>query len=177
MRIEFRTVYDDYTNEKLGQIYSKHFIDNQKKAYNIMKVILVIIAAWSLIMGIATENYALCISGPLYIIFGFLIIGRAKNKVIPKSFAEQNKVGCPYNVTFGLYDEYFYEKVENNMLISEESVRYEFLQKLVETPEFFVMMTKRNQLFVLPKRDMGYEAAMEFSAFCKRRLPYIYSVG
>lgn len=175
MRIEFNTVYDDFVNEKLGQLYSEHFIDKQNKLYKRMFIFITLLSIWALVMGLATENYALGIASPFYMLFGFLIIRRAKKKAIPKSFVEQNKIGCPYNVTFGLYDEYFYEKFENNMLVSESSIRYEFLKKVVETPECFVLMTNRNQLFFLPKRDMGYEKVLELSAFCKARLTYIYS--
>ena len=174
MKIEFRTVYDDFENEKLGQIYSEHFIDKQNKLYNRMLIFITVLSIWALVMGFATKNYALSVASPFYMLFGFLIIRRAKKKAIPKSFVEHNKIGCPYNVTFGLYDEYFYEKFENNMLVSENSIRYEFLKKVVETPEYFILMSKRSQLYFLPKRDMGYEAALEFSAFCKARLPYIY---
>lgn len=176
MRIEFRTVYDDFANEKLAHLYAKHFMDKQNKLYKKMLIFIVVLAVWALIMGIATENYALCITSPFYLAFGYLIIRRAKKKAVPKNFIEINKIGCPYNVTFGLYDEYFYEKFENNMSISESSIRYEFLKKIVETPEYFVLMTKRTQIFLLPKRDMGYEAVLEFSAFCKGRLPYIYKI-
>lgn len=175
MNIEFKTIFDEATNESLAKLFVKHFMDKQNKQYKNLLFFAVVLAAFSLITGVTTENYGLCAVGPLYLIVVFFFIRRAKNKTIPKSFVETNKVGCPYNVTFGLYDEYFYEKFENNMLISENSIRYEFLKKVVETPECFILMSKRRQLYFLPKRDMGYEAALEFSAFCKSRLPYIYS--
>ena len=175
MRIEFRTVYNELANEQLADLYVKYFMDKQNNQYKKMIIFVVALAIFAMVMGIATENYPLCISSPFYLIFGFIMIRRAKKKVLPKTFVEMNGIGCPYNVTFGLYDEYFYEKFENNMSISEQSIRYEFLQKIVETPEYFVLMTKRSQLYFLPKRDMGYEAVLEFSAFCKARLPYIYS--
>lgn len=175
MRIEFRTVYDDLANEQLADLYVKYFMDKQNKQYKKMFIFVIVLAVWALVMGIATENYALCATSPLYFIFGCFMIHRVKKKVIPKNFIEANKVGCPYNVTFGLYDEYFYEKYENNMSIHESSIRYEFLKKVVETSECFILMTNRDQLFFLPKRDMGYENVLAFSAFCKFRLGYIYT--
>lgn len=174
MRIEFNTVFDNFANENLAELYVKHCMDNQNKKYNQLIIFSIILAILSLVTGIATRKYPLCIVGFLYFLIVFFIIRKTKNKTLPKSMADNNGVGCPYNVTFGLYDEYFYEKFENNMSISEQSVRYEFLKKVVETPECFILMTKRSQLYFLPKRDMGYEAALEFSGFCKSRLPYIY---
>ena len=174
MNIEFRTVFDVTTNEILAKLFVKHFMDKQNKQYKNLLIFAVILAAFSLISGVATENYGLCAVGPLYLLVVFFFIRRAKNKTIPNSFMENNKVGCPYNVTFGLYDEYFYEKFENNMLVFENSIRYEFLKKVLEAPDCFVLMTQRSNLYYLPKRDMGYENALEFSAFCKNRLPYIY---
>ncbi len=175
MNIEFKTVFDEAINQQLAHLYVNYFLDKQKKQYKLMLVFAGIVAALSLITGIATENYGLCIVGPVYFLLSFLIVYKSKNKTIPKSFIENNKVGCPFNVTFGLYDEYFYEKFENNLLVSENSIRYEFLKKIVETPDCFVLMTKRSNLYHLPKRDMGYANALEFSTFCKNRLPYIYS--
>ncbi len=175
MNIEFRTVFDEATTEYLAQAYVKYFIDKQNEQYKKMFVLAGIVAAFSFITGIATKNYGLCVVGPLYLILVYFIIRRAKNKTIPNSFMEHNKVGCPYNVTFGIYDEYFYEKFENNMLVCENSIRYEFLKKIVETPECFILMTKRSNFYHLPKRDMGYENVMAFSAFCRARLPYIYT--
>ena len=175
MNIEFKTVYNELANEQLADLYVKHFMDKQNNQYKKMIIFVVALAIFAMVMGIATENYPLCISSPFYLVFGFIMIRRAKKKVLPKTFVEMNGIGCPYNVTFGLYDEYFYEKFENNMSIQESSIRYEFLKKVVETPEYFVLMTKRSQLFFLPKRDMGYEKSLEFSMFCKARIPYIYS--
>ncbi len=178
MKIEFRTVYDNIENEKMGHIYTKHCIDKQLKQLNNMRICLIIICILGFILGIVGEE----ITGafiPFSLFPGFLGIGLVyiywvKKKLYPKTFIEANKIGCPYNVTFGLYDEYFYEKFENNMLVSENSIRYEFLKKVVETSEYFVLMTSRSQLFFLPKRDMGYENVLEFSAFCKFRLGHIY---
>ncbi len=176
MRIEFRTVFDDFANRQLADLYVKHFMDKQNKMYKKMIIFVVALVILATILGIVTENYPLCIASPFYLIFFFIILKRAKKKGLPKSFTDVNGVGCPYNVTFGLYDEYFYEKFENNMSISESSVRYEFLKKVVETPECFILMTKRSQLYFMPKRDMGYENALVFSAFCKARLQYIYKL-
>lgn len=181
MRIEFRTVYDNIENEKMGQLYAKNCIDKQLKQLKTMKYLILFIC----LLGLAFSIYIDLVKGIFvpYIIFVIFGVGSSlycewvKKKLYPKVFTEVNGVGCPYNVIFGLYDEYFYEKFENNMSISEHSIRYEFLKKVVETPEYFVLMTKRTQIFFLPKRDMGYESALEFSAFCKSRLPYIYKVG
>lgn len=175
MRIEFNTVFDNFANEHLAELYVKLCMDNQNKKYKQLIIFSIVLAALSFVTGIATRQYPLCPIGFLYFLFVFFIVRKTKKKTLPKSMADNNGVGCPYNVTFGLYDEYFYEKFENNMSISEQSIRYEFLKKIVETPECFILMTKRSQLYFLPKRDMGYEAALEFSDFCKARLPYIYS--
>lgn len=175
MNIEFRTIFDEASTEYLAQAYVKHFIEKQNKQYNTMLIIAGIISAFSLIMGAVTKNYALCAVGPVYMLAVYYIIRRAKKKTIPKSFVEHNKVGCPYNVTFGLYDEYFYQKFEDNMMVCEDSIRYEFLKKILETPECFILMTQRSNFFLLPKNDMGYEAALQFSHFCQGRLPHIYS--
>ncbi len=177
MNIEFRTIFDEISNEYLAQLYVKHFMDNQNKQYKKLLIFAGVLAAICVITGVTTKNYVLCTAGPLYLLLVYVIIRRAKKKVIPKSFIETNKIGCPYNVTFGFYDEYFYEKFENNMTISEQSIRYDFLKKIVETPDCFVLMTKRSSLFYLPKRDMGYENALGFSEFCKSRLPYIYQAA
>lgn len=181
MRIEFRTVYDNIENEKMGQLYAKHCIDEQLKQMKIVQGVLCGIC----LVGVGISAYLEFVKEiyfPTFIFVIFALVGslyysRTKKKVFPKAFSRVNGIGCPYNVTFGLYDEYFYEKFENNMSISESSIRYEFLKKVVETPEYFVLMTKRTQIFFLPKRDMGYENALEFSAFCKSRLPYIYKTG
>lgn len=179
MRIEFRTVYDNVENEKLGQVYVKYCMDKQIKQMNTLRIILIVVCVLGFVPGLVAEN----VSGRFvpytlfcaFLVFGLIYIQWAKNKLLPKTFTDINGVGCPYNVTFGLYDEYFYEKFENNMSISENSIRYEFLKKVVETPEYFVLMTERTQVLFLPKRDMGYENALEFSLFCKGRLGYIYS--
>lgn len=179
MNIEFRTVYDSIENEKMAQLYAKHCIDKQLKQMKTMTICLVIICVLGFFLGMATEEatgtfipYTLF---PVFLVFSLIYIRWAKKKLYPKTFSEINGVGCPYNVTFGIYDEYFYEKFENNMIISENSIRYEFLKKVVETPEYFILMTKRSQLYFLPKRDMGYENVLALSAFCRSRLPYIYS--
>ena len=179
MRIEFKTIYDNIENEKMGQLYAKHCIDKQLKQLKTMKALIFVIC----LLGLGFSMYLDFVKGifiPI-VLFPFIGIGSflycewIKKKLYPKIFSEANGVGCPYNVTFGLYNEYFYEKFENNMCISEQSIRYEFLKKIVETPEYFILMTNRSQLFFLPKRDMGYENALAFSVFCKSRLPYIYS--
>lgn len=175
MRIEFTTVYDNFSNEKISKLYVKHFMDKQNKQYKQMIIFSVIIAIIAVALGLITINVLLLFTGPIYFLAAYFIVRRTKNKVLPKNFVEKNGVGCPYNVTFGFYDEYFYEKFENNMVVSENSIRYEFLEKIVETPDCFVLMTKRSVLFYLPKNDMGYENAVAFSEFCKSRLPYIYS--
>lgn len=179
MRIEFRTVYDNTENEIMGHLYAKYCIDEQLKQMKIVQAVLCGIC----LLGVAISAYLEFVKGInmpafLFVIFAFLgslYYSHAKKKIYPKAFSRINAIGCPFNVTFGLYDEYFYEKFENNMSISECSIRYEFLKKIVETPEYFILMSKRNQLYFLPKRDMGYEAVLEFSAFCKNRLPYIYT--
>ena len=179
MRIEFRTVYDNIENEKCGELYALHCIDKQLKQLKTMRTLILIIC----LLGIAFCAYLefardIFFPASVFVIFGIfsaIYCDRVKKKLYPKLFRELNAVGCPYNVTFGLYDEYFYEKFESNMSISEQSIRYEFLKKAVETPEYFILMTKRSQVFFLPKRDMGYENVLAFSAFCKARIPYIYS--
>ncbi len=181
MRIEFKTVYDNIENEKLGQVYAKHCIDKQLKQMNTMKILLIVICVLGFFMSIGavfvSDAFIPLTLFPAFLIVGLIYIHWAKKKLFPKTFSDINGIGCPYNVTIGLYDEYFYEKFENNMSISESSVRYEFLKKIVETPEYFVLLTKRSHLYFLPKKDMGYENALEFSAFCKLRLPYIYKSG
>ncbi|MBQ7114893.1 MAG: YcxB family protein [Clostridia bacterium] len=178
MRIEFRTVYDSIENEKMGQLYAKHCIDKQLKQLKTIRTLLLIICLLGIgfcaFLEFAKDIYFPAAIFTIFGIFGALYCDWVKKKLYPKIFTDVNGIGCPYNVTFGLYDEYFYEKFENNMSISEQSTRYEFLKKVVETPECFILMTKRSQLYFLPKRDMGYEAALEFSGFCKARLPYIY---
>ena len=175
MNIEFRTVHDVSENERMGQIYAKYCMDNQNKQYKKTFILGGVAAAFSAVVGIATEAFFLPVIGILYLVLVCIFVNFSKKKAVPKAFCEVNNVGCPYNVTFGLYDDYFYEKYESNMLIQESSTRYEFLKKIVETPDYFVLLTKRTQIYFLPKRDMEYEAVLEFSAFCKRRLPYIYT--
>ncbi len=153
----------------------------QLKQLKIMKYLILFIC----LLGLGFSFYLEFVKDIFIPYFIFVVFGVGsslycewvKKKLYPKTFSEINGIGCPYNVTIGLYDEYFYEKFENNMSISENSVRYEFLKKVVETPECFVLMTKRSGIYFIPKCDMGYEASLEFSAFCKARLPYIYSVG
>lgn len=176
MNIEFRTVHDVSENERMGQIYAQYCMDKQNKQYKKTLILGGIVAAFSSAVGIATDTLFLPVIGILYFILVFIFVNISKKKAVPKAFCEINNVGCPFNVTIGLYDEYFYEKYESNMLIQESSTRYEFLKKIVETPDYFVLLTKRTQLYFLPKRDMGYEAVLEFSTFCKSRLPYIYQV-
>ena len=179
MNIEFRTFYDNLENEKLGQLYAKYCIDKQLKQMKNMKIGLIIICILGFILGIVGEE----VTGsfipftlfPAFLVVGLIYIHWVKKKLYPKMFSDINGVGCPYNVTFGLYDEYFYEKFEGNMSISEQSIRYEFLQKIVETPEYFILMTKRSQIYFLPKRDMGYENVLAFSAFCRAGLGFIYT--
>ena len=179
MKIEFRTVYDNIENEKMGQLYAKYCIDKQLKQLKNMRIAIIVICILGFIFGIAferaSESFVPFTLFPVLLIFTLLYIRWVKKKLYPKLFTDLNNIGCPYNVTFGLYDEYFYEKFENNMSIQESSIRYEFLKKVVETPEYFVLMTERSQLFFLPKRDMGYEAVLQFSVFCKARLTYIYT--
>lgn len=178
MRIEFRTVYDNIENEKMGQLYAKHCIDKQLKQLKTMKLLITLICLFGLFISIYIDLvkgiFVPVFIFPFVAVSGTLYCEWIKEKLYPKTFSDINGVGCPYNVTFGIYDEYFYEKWENNMSIQESSVRYEFLKKIVETPEYFILMTKRAQIYFLPKRDMGYESALEFSAFCKARLPYVY---
>lgn len=179
MRIEFRTVYDNIENEKMGQLYAKYCIDKQLKQMNSIKICIIIICVLGFVLGmvadVAVEDKFIPYTiFPFFLIFTLIYIRWVRKKLYPKVFSDANGVGCPYNVTFGLYDEYFYEKFEGNMSISEQSIRYEFLKKIVETPEYFILMTKRSQLYFLPKRDMGYEAILEFSSFCKARLAHIY---
>ncbi len=180
MNIEFRTVYDSISNERYGHIYAKHCIDKQRKQMNTMKILLILICVLGFFISIAavfvSDAFIPLTIFPVFLIVGLVYIRWVKKKLYPKTFTEINGVGCPFTVTYGLYDEYIYEKFENNMSIYESSVRYEFLKKVVETPEYFVLMTKRTGINFLPKRDMGYEAALEFSAFCRARLPYIYKM-
>ena len=181
MNIEFRTVYDSISNEKYGQLYAKHCIDKQLKQLKMMKYLILFIC----LLGLAFSIYIDLVKGIFVPYILFVIMGvvtsiyceRVKKKLYPKLFSEINGVGCPFSVTYGLYDEYIYEKFENNMSIYESSVRYEFLKKVVETPDCFVIMTKRSGIYFLPKCDMGYENALGFSEFCKSRLPYIYKVA
>ena len=179
MNIEFRTVYDNIENEKMGQLYAKYCIDEQLKQLKIVHYILCSIC----LVGGGVSAYLefvkdIQLPAFVFVVFAFfsmIYYNHTKKKIYPKAYSRVFGIGCPYNVTFGFYDEYFYEKFENNMTVSENSIRYEFLKKVVETPEYFVLMTKRSQLFFLPKRDMGYENVLAFSVFCKSRLPYIYS--
>ncbi len=177
MRIEFNTVFDNIANEKLSQLYVEHFMEKQDKQYKKMKIFAIIVFIICCGLSVLQHRYIIALLGILYLVFVLALINNAKKKVLPKNFSEMNGVGCPYNVTFGFYDEYFYEKYENSMSISESSIRYEFLKKIVETPDSFVIMSKRFNLFYLPKIDMGYENVVEFSAFCKNRLPYIYHIS
>lgn len=176
MRIEFKTVYNQIVNEKLGNIYVQHFMEDQIKKFKFIRAISIIAAVISCVIGVLLQHYYLVGAGLAYVTFVCLVISKTTKKALPKSFVDANGVGCPYNVTFGFYDEYFYEKFEGNMSITESSIRYEFLKKIVEMPDCFVLMSKRSQLFYLPKSDMGYENTMAFTAFCKSRLPYIYKV-
>ena len=179
MNIEFRTVYDTIENEKMGQLYAKYCMDDQLRQMKIVHYILCGIC----LIGVGISAYFEFVKDihiPAFIFVAFAGLSSAyysytKKKIYPKAFSRINGVGCPYNVTFGLYDDYFYEKYEGSMSVSENSVRYEFLKKVVETPEYFVLMTQRTQVFFLPKRAMGYEPALEFSMFCKLRLGSIYS--
>ena len=175
MRIEFNTIFDNFANEKLAHLYVKHFMEKQNKSFKIIISISIAVAVIFSIFGITLKQFHLISAGLFYALIVCLAVFNARKKALPKSFIETNKVGCPYNVTFGLYDEYFYEKYENNMTIQESSTRYEFLKKIVETPDSFILLTKRSSLYYLPKKDMGYENVLEFSAFCQSRLPYIYS--
>ena len=180
MRVEFRTVYDSVENEKYGELYAEHCIDKQLKQLKKMRLIIVIACVIGIFTSIiadvtVSDKFIPYTLFPLILIFTLIYIRAVKKKVYPKMFRELNGVGCPYNVTFGFYDEYFYEKFENNMCISEQSIRYEALQKVVETSEYFILMTHRNQVYFLPKRDMGYENTLAFSAFCYERLRHIYS--
>ncbi len=178
MRVEFRTVYDSIENEKCAELYATYCIDKQLKQLKSMRIAITVICVFGFIFGIALENalgsFIPFTLFPVLLVFTLLYVRWVKKKLYPKVFRELNAVGCPYNVTFGLYDEYFYEKFENNMCISEQSIRYEALQKLVETSEYFILMTNRNQIYFLPKRDMGYENILAFSAFCYGRLRHIY---
>ena len=94
MKIEFRTIFDEAATEYLAQLYVKYFMDKQNKQYKTMLVFAGVLAAASLITGIATENYALCPVGPVYLVFVYYSVRRAKYKVIPKSFIDNNKIGC-----------------------------------------------------------------------------------
>lgn len=179
MRIEFRTFYDNIENEKMGQLYAKYCIDKQLKQLKSMRVAIIVICVFgflsSIILEAKTNAFIPFTLFPLALIFSLAYIRWVKKKLYPKVFSDANEVGCPYNVTFGFYDEYFYEKFENNMSISEQSIRYEFLKKIIETHEYFILVSKRSQVYFLPKRDMGYEAVLELSGFFRTRLPYIYS--
>lgn len=182
MRIEFRTVYDRIEFEIFGQLYAKHCIEKQLKQLNNIRLAIVIICVLGFVLGLASDitakdkfiPYTLF---PFFLIFTLGYIWWVKKKLYPKTFVDINKIGCPYNVTFGLYGEYFYERFENNMIVSETSVRYEFLKRVVETCDYFILITNRTQVYFLPKRDMGYEETLSFSAFCKSRLGAIYKMA
>lgn len=174
MHIEFKTMFDNTVNEHMAKLYVNHFMDKQNKQCRNTIILTVVFAAMSVISGILNDMYYIGFIGIAYLAFILIVINLAKKKTIPKNLIEVNGVGCPFNETVGLYDEYFYVKFENNMSISEHSIRYEFLSKILETPDCFVLMTKRSHFFYFPKRDMGYENVIAFSEFCKTRLPYIY---
>lgn len=179
MRIEFRTVYDSFQNEKMGQLYAKHCIEKQIKQMNTMRNFIIGICILGFVLSSVVESLANLfipiIIFPVFLIVGLVYIHWAKKKLYPKIFSDANGIGCPYNVTFGFYDEYFYEKFENNMSVQESSVRYEFLKKVTETPEYFILMTQRSSIFFLPKRDMNSDDVMVLSSFFRMRLPHKYS--
>ncbi len=176
MRIELKTVYDEETNKRLAEIYVKHFLEKQNKEYKKMYFLSLIVLVSCILSGLVSESFVFPLVGLAYFVFVIIFIEVAKRKTLPKNFIKANVVGCPYLVTFGLYDEYFYEKFENDVMIQESSIRYEFLQKVVETRDCFVLLTQRSQLFFIPKYVMDNAEAYAFRMFCGSRFPHIYKL-
>lgn len=168
MNIELNTVYDSVGYEKFGQLCVKYCMEDEIKRLN--RIIWFIGGAAVLeilfsVIGAVNEPFF-----PITLVFlaALIIVTVSKKRLLPKNITVSSAIGCPYGVTMGFYNEYFYVKTENCMSIQEVSVRYEFLKIAVETAEYFILMTQRGQAYFVPKKDMSFEDSLELSAFLSR---------
>lgn len=173
MRVEFKTAYTEFENKKLSELYFKYCNDANVKGLKKFIIVSTVCVALASICAIFTDAamvagfalwYAFCLGYYFYTV----------KKLLPKKMAKVNRIICPSQITMGFYDEYFYEKCENNMQISEASIRYEFLKEVLETDEYFVILSKNHRAMLLQKRDIPPEAVMQLSGFFRARLPHIY---
>ncbi len=176
MNIEFNTVYTDYENKKLAELYVKHCDDATVKKLKRFLVLVTIAVCFALIPALSITEYSMLIAIGLWYAFCLIYYFYTVKKLLPKNFEKANSINCPSKITMGFYDEYFYEKFENNMTVTEASLRYEFLKEVLETDEFFVIISKNHRAIILPKRDIAPDSIAGLSAFFRTRVPHIYKV-
>lgn len=174
MRIEFKTAYTDFENEKLAELYVKYGDSAQMKKMKSSLIIIGVCAAFAITSALLIQNYIMLAAIVLWLIFYVCYHFYVIKKALPQTMKKANKALCPSGVTVGFYDEYFYEKYENAMEVSEASIRYEFVNRLVETRSYFIIGTKNSRVSLIPKRDVPHESLIELSTFFRRSMPHIY---
>ncbi len=174
MRVEFNTVYTDFENEKFAELYVKHCDDATVKKLKSFLILVTVAACFALVPALSISEFSMLVAIALWYAFCLFYYFYTVKKLLPKNLAKLNKIICPSKITMGFYDEYFYEKTENNMRISESSIRYEFLKKVVETDEFFIVISKNHRGMLLPKRDIHPDDVMMLSNFFRSRVPHIF---
>jgi hypothetical protein len=174
MYIEFKTTYTDFENEILSELFVKYGDSAQTKKMKNSLVVIVVCSVFAMLSAVLTHNDILVVGIVLWLLFYIGYHFYVMKKALPNVMKKANKVICPSAITLGFYDEYFYEKAENNMQVSEASIRYEFVNKCIETKEYFIIGTKNHRVILVPKRDVPPEKLIELSTFFKRRIPHIY---
>ena len=173
MKIEFNTVFTETESIKFSEYALRYCSPEYNKGVKKSIIIMIILAIVCAINGIILEIYSItgCAIFALVLYIVSIII---RKKASPQATHKINVVGCPFDVTFGFYDEYFYQKVQNNMIIEEISERYEFLDYVVETPEYFLLLNKRRRGCIFHKGYLNCNDVATLSAFFKTRFPEIY---
>ena len=174
MKVEFKAVFSHTECQKFGEYVIKYCSPEYNKVLKRNIIAMAILTGIAIISGILSEIYVVAVTVAFAFIAFVALLVYNKNKKVPQSLCKSNMVGVPYNVTYGFYDEYFYEKSENNMSITETSARYEFLDHIIETPEYFLLLSKRRNGYIFHKSYVNFDDLAVLSNFFKTRLPNVY---
>ncbi len=174
MKIEFNTVFSEAECRRFSEYVTRYCSPEYNKNRKKNIILISVLVAVGGISGIISRQYE--ITSLLFIAFiayiALLIYNR--KKAIPKANVKYNIVGCPYNVKYAFFDEYFYEKFQNNMIVEEIYVKYEFLDYIVETPDCFLLLTKRRMGHIFFKNYMNPEDVAVLSDFFKTKYSGVY---
>ena len=174
MNIVVNTSFTQFELAKFAEITAKYGYSDQRKRSKALSIILVILCLIPSFSFIVFQDYELLIF-PVFIgIISTVSVKRFYSKALPKSIVEANKVECPAKITCAFYNDYYYYKKEHTMVVGEASIRYEHLSRVVETPDFFLLLDKRKSGVLVPKRDMEHNDIIALSTYLSAKCLSVY---